>query len=135
LLIEVIQKVVQGYYMVKGEYYDLAGIRKWTNSRIEATTGPYTIDPHEHFVPLSPREMEILRYVTQGKTNKQIAEILKISQQTVKNHVSSILTKLYVEDRTQAAIYAMRRGWVRIADTPNNHDNQSATNSEDGKLQ
>ncbi|GIK62920.1 MAG: DNA-binding response regulator [Chloroflexota bacterium] len=134
LLIEVIQKVVQGYYMVKGEYYDLAGIRKWTNTRIEATTGPYTIDPHEHFVPLSPREMEILRYVTQGKTNKQIAEVLKISQQTVKNHVSSILTKLYVEDRTQAAIYAMRRGWVRIADTPNTHDNEDNKQDHTGRL-
>jgi DNA-binding NarL/FixJ family response regulator len=122
LLIEVIHKVVKGYYMVKGQYYDLAGIRKWTNNRIEAATGPYMVDPNDHFVPLSPREMEILRHVTHGKTNKQIAQILGISHQTVKNHVSSILTKLDVQDRTQAAIYAMRRGWVRIADTPDDGD-------------
>lgn len=117
ILVDVIRKVVAGYYIIKGEEYDKTSIRNWINKRVEAVTGPYMVDPNEHFVPLSPREMEILRYVTQGKTNKQIAQSLGISHQTVKNHVSSILTKLDVEDRTQAAIYAMRRGWVRITDT------------------
>ena len=117
LLVDVIRKVVAGYFIIKGEEYDKVSIRQWINKRVEAVTGPYMVDPNEHFVPLSPREMEILRYVTQGKTNKQIAQSLGISHQTVKNHVSSILTKLDVEDRTQAAIYAMRRGWVRITDT------------------
>ena len=119
LLVDVIRKVVAGYFVIKGEEYDKTSIRGWINKRVEAVTGPYMVDPNEHFVPLSPREMEILRYVTQGKTNKQIAQSLGISHQTVKNHVSSILTKLDVEDRTQAAIYAMRRGWVRITDTSN----------------
>jgi DNA-binding NarL/FixJ family response regulator len=72
--------------------------------------------------------MEILRYVTHGKTNKQIAQLLGISRQTVKNHVSSILTKLHVEDRTQAAIYAMRRGWVRITDTPETNEDHPLSN-------
>ncbi|NDJ84984.1 MAG: response regulator transcription factor [Chloroflexi bacterium] len=119
-LVDVIRKVVAGSYVIKDQEYDKEGIQAWLNQHIEAATGPYLVDPDEHFVPLSPREMEILRYVTQGKTNKQIAQNLGISHQTVKNHVSSILTKLDVEDRTQAAIYAMRRGWVRIDETRDN---------------
>lgn len=63
--------------------------------------------------PLSAREMEILRAVSQGKSNKQIAYSLKISHQTVKNHMTSIMGKLKLEGRTQAAIYALQHGWVR----------------------
>jgi DNA-binding NarL/FixJ family response regulator len=69
------------------------------------------------FAPLSPREMEILILITQGASNKEIAYTLGISRQTVKNHMSSVLRKLGVEDRTQAAVLALRRGWVRLEDT------------------
>ncbi len=64
---------------------------------------------------LSPREMEILELVAQGSSNKEIAFLLSISQQTVKNHMTAILRKLKVEDRTQAAITALRNGWVRLS--------------------
>ena len=58
--------------------------------------------------------MQILEYVTRGMLNKEIGNRLGISQQTVKNHMTSILKKLNVKDRTQAAVIAIRRGWVRI---------------------
>ncbi len=66
------------------------------------------------FSPLTPREIEILDSVAQGNSNKEIARILSISDQTVKNHITSILRKLAVNDRTQAVIYALRHGWIRL---------------------
>ena len=68
------------------------------------------------FSPLTPREVEILDCVAQGNSNKEIARILSISDQTVKNHITSILRKLAVNDRTQAVIYALRHGWIKLAE-------------------
>ncbi|MGD9048741.1 MAG: response regulator transcription factor [Anaerolineae bacterium] len=61
---------------------------------------------------LTPREMEVLRLIAQGMNNRQIALTLSISEKTVKTHVSHILGKLHLADRTQAAIYAHRHGVV-----------------------
>jgi DNA-binding NarL/FixJ family response regulator len=69
------------------------------------------------FVKLSPREIEILDLVARGNSNKIIGRKLHISDQTVKNHVSAILRKLEVNDRTEAVVYALRNGWIRI-ETP-----------------
>jgi DNA-binding NarL/FixJ family response regulator len=66
------------------------------------------------FVPLSPREIEVLDYIARGNANKEVARALGISDQTVKNHVTSILRKLNVNDRTQAVVYALRRGWIAM---------------------
>ena len=59
---------------------------------------------------LTPRELEVLRLIAQGMNNRQIALALTISEKTVKTHVSNILSKLHLADRTQAAIYAHRHG-------------------------
>jgi DNA-binding NarL/FixJ family response regulator len=66
------------------------------------------------FVPLSAREIEVLDYIARGNSNKEIARALKISDQTEKNHITSILRKLAVNDRTQAVVYALRRGWIKM---------------------
>ncbi len=68
----------------------------------------------ETFQPLSTREMQVLDSITRGLSNKEIALQLDISQQTVKNHITTILRKLNVSDRTQAAVFALKRGWVRL---------------------
>ena len=62
---------------------------------------------------LTEREMEVLRLIADGLNNREIADMLFISDKTVKTHVSSILSKLHLEDRTQAAIYALRHGLAR----------------------
>lgn len=63
---------------------------------------------------ISQRETEILEYIARGCSNKEIAKSLKISDQTVKNHITSILKKLQVQDRTAAVVYALRSGWIKL---------------------
>lgn len=62
--------------------------------------------------PLTKRETEILTYVAEGNSNKEIAHILSISEQTIKNHVSAILRKLNANDRAHAVALALRSGWI-----------------------
>jgi NarL family two-component system response regulator LiaR len=62
---------------------------------------------------LTDREMEVLRQIAAGKNNQEIAGILVISEKTVKTHISNILTKLHLSDRTQAAVFAWQAGIVR----------------------
>jgi NarL family two-component system response regulator LiaR len=64
------------------------------------------------FTDLTERELAVLKLIASGLTNSQIAEKLVISEYTVKGHVSNILSKLHLVDRTQAAVYAWRRGLV-----------------------
>lgn len=66
--------------------------------------------------PLTSRETEVIDYVALGYLNKQIADKLGISEQTIKNHISSILRKLDANDRTQAAVMAIRYGWISPQD-------------------
>jgi DNA-binding NarL/FixJ family response regulator len=63
-------------------------------------------------VELTPREHEVLTYITRGRSNRDIADQLHIAEKTVRIHVSSVLDKMGVRDRTQAAIYAIQRGIV-----------------------
>lgn len=71
---------------------------------------PVGINP---FTDLSERELEVLRLIAAGLPNQEIAEKLVIGERTVKSHVSNILSKLHLADRTQAAVYAWREGLVR----------------------
>lgn len=69
-------------------------------------------DDQPLFTELTDRELDVLRLIANGMTNSQIAEKLVISEYTVKGHVSNILSKLHLADRTQVAVYAWQRGLV-----------------------
>ena len=64
--------------------------------------------------PLSLREMEVLNYAAMGKSNKEIAEVMGLSESTIKNHFSSILRKLHANDRTHAVTLALCNGWINV---------------------
>jgi NarL family two-component system response regulator LiaR len=66
--------------------------------------------------PLSEREMQVLRLVARGESNQQIAASLRISEATVRTHVSNILSKLHLASRTQAALYALREGLASLGE-------------------
>ena len=68
--------------------------------------------------PLSEREMEVLRLLAQGKSNREIADQLVITELTVRTHVSNILGKLHLASRTQAALYALKEGLASLDDVP-----------------
>lgn len=74
-------------------------------------------DTPNAFTELSDRELQVLRLIADGMNNANIAETLIISEKTVKSHVSNILSKLHLADRTQAAVYAWREGVVRASES------------------
>lgn len=75
---------------------------------------PSSLPPTEE--PLTARELEVLRLVAQGRANQEIAEELVIGEGTVRTHVSNILSKLHLANRTQAALYALREGLASLED-------------------
>ncbi|MDQ6771611.1 MAG: response regulator transcription factor [Candidatus Dormibacteraeota bacterium] len=73
-----------------------------------------TTTPNEFYDGLTPREIEILKLLASGMANKQIAYTLRISEKTVRNHVSNMYEKLQIFDRAQAVLYAVRKGLVEL---------------------
>ena len=114
-LVEAIRQVGKGNYVIDDEVLDKPEVASWLLSQFDKVAYVDGL-PNEMFAPLSPREMEILQHIAKGQSNKEVAYELGISRQTVKNHMTSILRKLAVNDRTQAALYAVRRGWIRLHD-------------------
>jgi DNA-binding NarL/FixJ family response regulator len=114
-LLSLIRAVNEGNYFIDGQVMTMQEAVQWQAER--TIGGPDEAVEASRLLKtrLSPREMEILELVAQGSSNKEIAFLLSISQQTVKNHMTAILRKLQVEDRTQAAITALRNGWVRLS--------------------
>ncbi len=113
-LIDIIRRVASGSYLINDYVLSrphvasriLSQFRELAASEDETTSGL--------FAPLTSREIEILDCIARGLSNKQIATELNISSQTVKNHITSILKKLQVDDRTRAVMYAIKQGWVRM---------------------
>ena len=112
-LVMIIRRVVAGEYLINDKVFSKPAVASRVLKEFRELA-VYGQEAAPIFAPLSPREVEILDNIAQGMTNKQVAYALSISEQTVKNHMSSILRKLSVNDRTQAVVYAMKQGWIRI---------------------
>lgn len=115
-LVGAIRRTFQGEYLINETVM--------TNPRVASRIlRQFQALPDSHLVvrgeepllsPLSPREVEVLKCIAQGNSNKHAGHILGISEQTVKNHVSSILRKLVANDRTHAVIIALRQGLIEM---------------------
>lgn len=116
VLARTIRAVAEGRYAIAGNIFNRRDLDRWIDEQMDGARRSYS-EPGSPFHPLSDREMEVLACVVKGMSNKEIAGLLGISHQTVKNHVTSILRKFGVEDRTQAVVYALRRGWVKLQDS------------------
>jgi DNA-binding NarL/FixJ family response regulator len=90
------------------------GENLWSREELRSVSGPLTNSRSmpELDVPLTKRESEVLKQLALGLCNKEIAQALAISYETVKEHVQHVLRKLGVSDRTQAAVWAVRKGLV-----------------------
>jgi DNA-binding NarL/FixJ family response regulator len=115
LLPRMIREVVNGKYVIGGQIFTSQELEEWVEEQLAGARHSYS-QPGSPFHPLSEREMQVLAYVVRGLSNKEIAAMLGISHQTVKNHVTAILRKFGVEDRTQAVVYALKHGWVQLRD-------------------
>lgn len=117
-LADILKRVARGEYVINDVVLDEPKVASRVLSQFRSLPQDVTSMPDADFplfTPLSDREIEVLERIAAGGSNKEIAEALGISTQTVKNHISSILRKLSLNDRTQAVLYALRRGWI---DTP-----------------
>ena len=111
----IIREVADGKFVIGEQVFNRRELEQWVEDQMEGARRSYS-EPGSPFHPLSEREMEVLVCVVRGMSNKEIAGLLGISHQTVKNHVTAILRKFGVEDRTQAVVYALKRGWVTLKD-------------------
>jgi DNA-binding NarL/FixJ family response regulator len=114
-LIETVRGVSQGEYLINDDVLSQPRLARrvfqsFSEMATRADEGRPSLEPS----PLSSRETEILTHIAEGNSNKQIAKRLDISDQTVKNHITSILKKLSVNDRTAAVVYAMKQRWITV---------------------
>ncbi|WP_129628879.1 response regulator [Candidatus Oscillochloris fontis] len=114
-LVDILRRVTRGEYVINDVVLEEPQVAKRVLSQFRSLPDATSIDPAAEFpifTPLSDREIEVLERIAAGGSNKEIADSLSISTQTVKNHISSILRKLSLNDRTQAVLFALRRGWI-----------------------
>lgn len=116
VLLPAIREVAMNRCVIHGEVMTKSQAYRWLIDQLRSIVQVDEV-PEEIFSPLTSREKEILDLIAQGASNKKVAHYLGVSPQTVKNHMSSVMRKLGVVDRTQAAVMALRRGWTRMADS------------------
>lgn len=128
-LIEILRRVARGEYVINDVVLEEPRVATRVLSQFRNLPQALSTLPDADFpifTPLSDREIEVLERIASGGSNKEIADSLGISTQTVKNHISSILRKLSLNDRTQAVLLALRRGWIEapgsIKQGPDHHE-------------
>ena len=114
-LLEIVRNVARGQYPVNESILSKPVVASKMLKRFREFSAAQNSGNETVFAPLTNREVEILDCIARGNSNKEIARILNISDQTVKNHITSILKKLNANDRTQAVITALRHGWIKMA--------------------
>lgn len=130
-LADVLRRVARGEYVINDVVLEEPKVASRVLSQFRSLPQDLSTAPDADFplfTPLSDREIEVLERIAEGGSNKEIADTLGISTQTVKNHISSILRKLSLNDRTQAVLYALRRGWI---ETPEALRGESRTRDSD----
>lgn len=115
-LIDAVKVVVDGgsYLHPKVTHNLVNEYRRLTAGRTRGGTYVPTVEIRRPLHLLTRRECEVLQMLADGKSNRGIGEALFISEKTVKNHVSNILQKMNVNDRTQAVVVAIKNGWVEV---------------------
>jgi DNA-binding NarL/FixJ family response regulator len=126
-LAEVIRLVASGKWVYEGRAMDSEEKKIWLDEQLNRNANDSVTG--QRFSPLTHRESEILHLVARGLTNKQIGYLLGISEQTVKNHLTSLLRKIGAGDRTQAVVYALKHGWIRLPEGEETADVPAPSNS------
>jgi DNA-binding NarL/FixJ family response regulator len=114
-LLWMIREVANGVYLINDTAMSRPHVAARVLNQFRELTSSGSEEGGTHlFAPLTSREIEILDCIARGMSNKEIASQLSISGQTVKNHITSILAKLQVNDRTMAVIFAIQKGWIKM---------------------
>jgi DNA-binding NarL/FixJ family response regulator len=111
-LVDIIRRVARGEHPINESLYARPKLAEQVLQQFQELS--WRTEAEGFIAPLTPREKEILNYIAQGYLNKQIAAQLDISEQTIKNHVTSILRKLNANARTEAVVVAIKQGLISI---------------------
>lgn len=109
---DITRRAARGEYPINDSLVTRPNVADNVLKQFESTAVVSAVDGIN--APLTNRETEILKYIANGNSNKQIAGLLEISEQTIKNHISSILRKLNANDRAHAVVLAIKHGWISV---------------------
>ncbi len=114
-LLDVVRRVSQGEYLINETVLSQSALARRVLQTFRDLSTTVEDDPRSlEACPLSNLEVDILEHMSEGMSNKEIAKLLSISDQTVKNHITSILRKLHVNDRTAAVVFALKHHWIHV---------------------
>ena len=116
-ILEAVHQVLRGENLLQQAVLSNPNLARRVLGEFRSLSGR-TGQPGAPEVSLSPRELEVLDCLVMGQSNKEIGDALFITEQTVKNHMTSVLRKLEVDDRVAALRYAVEKGWAEIGPQP-----------------